>query len=485
VATIVAVTIIVPLAPAATRPAVAATAPAVVGHPDALGYLTGPDVSSWNHPNGAPISWGQVAAAGNSFAFVKATEGPAAVGGSFYTNPYFAGDFGAAASSGLARGAYDFARPALPLATASAQADAFVSVAGTLHGPHDLPPVLDLEVTGGLAPGDLINWVATWLSRVQFLTGRAPMIYSSPNFWSTSMAGTTAFRNYPLWLASWTAASNPPVIPGGWSHWEFWQFSDNTAVPGMPGTVDMNHFCCSLAALGALIALGSAPSPQLLLRATNNTGVADTSYLYGAPGGGQVLMCDWDGDGVATPATVVNGMWYVTNSTTGGNPQFQFGFGNPTDVPVCGDWNGDGKDTPGVFRNGMWFLTNTTGNPFADVAVGYGDPGDIPVVGDWNGDGVDTIGVVRNLQWFLSDSLAHPTATRVFGYGDGGDIPIVGDWDNNRTTTPGVVRQGIWYLSNTAGNSTADLVFAYGDPGDTPVTGRWHAGGPTTIGVVR
>src|SRR5215475_3414013 len=92
---VVAVAIVAPLTPATAAPAAPpGSAPAVVGHPDALGFLTGPDVSSWNHPNGAPISWGQVAAAGNSFAFVKATEGPTTVGGSFYTNPYFAGDFG-------------------------------------------------------------------------------------------------------------------------------------------------------------------------------------------------------------------------------------------------------------------------------------------------------------------------------------------------------------------------------------------------------
>ena len=133
----------------------------------ALSTVTGPDVSSWNHPSGAPIDWGQVAASGQSFAFIKATEGPAVVGGGYYTNPYFAGDWSGAGSAGLYRGAYDFADPAMPLTTAESQAADFVKVAGRMQGNHDLPPVLDLETTGGLSIPDLITWTATWLSAVQ------------------------------------------------------------------------------------------------------------------------------------------------------------------------------------------------------------------------------------------------------------------------------------------------------------------------------
>ncbi|HBU02156.1 MAG TPA: hypothetical protein DEB20_06395, partial [Acidimicrobiaceae bacterium] len=42
----------------------------------ASAVITGIDVASYQHPNGAPINWQQVAGAGHKFAYVKASEGP-------------------------------------------------------------------------------------------------------------------------------------------------------------------------------------------------------------------------------------------------------------------------------------------------------------------------------------------------------------------------------------------------------------------------
>jgi len=214
--------------------------------------LTGPDVSSWNHPGGASINWRAVRAAGQNFAFVKATQGPSVPGGSFYTNPYYAGDSAGAAAAGLYVGSYDFAVPALPLSTAALQARAFVSVTGSLHGSMQLPPVLDLEQTGGLSAANLRAWVQSWLTEAQHLTGRTPMIYTSPNFWKTALGNTTAMAGYHLWLASWTSASTPGALPGGWSTWTMWQYTDAAAVAGISGTVDLNKYCCTMSNLVAL-----------------------------------------------------------------------------------------------------------------------------------------------------------------------------------------------------------------------------------------
>src|SRR6266511_4388480 len=53
----------------------------------ATAYLVGPDVSSFQHPNGAAINWDTVfGSGGQSFAIVKATEG------TNFTSPTFAGD---------------------------------------------------------------------------------------------------------------------------------------------------------------------------------------------------------------------------------------------------------------------------------------------------------------------------------------------------------------------------------------------------------
>ena len=201
---------------------------------------TGPDVSRWQH--GSPLSWAAVKASGHSFAFVKATEG------SGYTNPYFATDWAGTRDVGLLRGAYHFARPSV--GSAVGQARRFIAVAGTARGAGDLPPVLDLEQSGGLTPTQLTTWTRQFLTETQRLTGRTPIVYTYPNFWRTSMAGTKAFTGYPLWIASYTSAA-APVMPA-WSRWTFWQYSSTSTVSGIAGKADMNRFNGSLTELRAL-----------------------------------------------------------------------------------------------------------------------------------------------------------------------------------------------------------------------------------------
>ena len=206
---------------------------------------------------------------------------------------------------GLFRGAYHFARPALPLTTAALQASAFVSVAGTMGGSLDLAPVLDLEVTGGLSPSDLISWTSTWLSTVHSLTGRLPMVYTSPNFWATAMAGNTSLSGYRLWVADWTTASSPLAVAGWGTRWNFWQYTDAGSIPGITGGVDVSRFNGTRVGLEALAGAEVATTgPALYLRNSVSTGVADASYRFGTPSGGTTLMCDWDGNGSDTPGRV-------------------------------------------------------------------------------------------------------------------------------------------------------------------------------------
>jgi GH25 family lysozyme M1 (1,4-beta-N-acetylmuramidase) len=212
----------------------------------------GIDVSSWNHPGGAPIDWPQVRSAGYSFAFVKADEGPQTPGGRYYVNPYWATDWAAAGAVGMYRGAYHFARPRLPISTAVADARHFVSITGTMRGPRDLPPVLDLEVDGGLRPADLNAWAAAWLAEVERLTGRRPIIYTGYYFWQDRMGATRQFAGYRLWLAQYNGKPAPDKVPSAWGAWSFWQYTSTGSVPGMVGNVDLNRYCCSEASLAAL-----------------------------------------------------------------------------------------------------------------------------------------------------------------------------------------------------------------------------------------
>jgi len=109
---------------------------------------TGPDVSSWQHIDGRLIDWFAVRASGHNFAMVKATEGLN------YVNPYFVPDSLLMRAAGVARGTYHYAHPDLP---PEPQAALYAAVVLGQNGPLDLPPVLDMENSGGLPPADLID----------------------------------------------------------------------------------------------------------------------------------------------------------------------------------------------------------------------------------------------------------------------------------------------------------------------------------------
>jgi len=107
--------------------------------------------------------------------------------------------------------------------------------------------VLDLETANGLSPASMTAWAQTWLSQVSAATGVRPIIYTTPTFWSTSMADTDWFaRNgySVLWIAHWTSAGQPAVPAGSWAAngWSFWQHSSSGVVPGISGAVDLDRY---------------------------------------------------------------------------------------------------------------------------------------------------------------------------------------------------------------------------------------------------
>jgi GH25 family lysozyme M1 (1,4-beta-N-acetylmuramidase) len=221
----------------------------------------GVDVSSWQHPpkSSSDINWAQVAASGQQFAIVKATEGD------YYTNPFLGSDLSAAHAAGLVVGAYHFAIPSLSAIT---QADDFANAIRTMPMPH-LPPVLDIESTGDPADDDMsvtdtVNWTSAFLQRVAADTGTTPMIYVSPSFWQNRFGNSTAFGQYPLWEANYQVSSPAPI--GAWgSNWTLWQYTDCASVSGIAGCVDQSKFNTSTGRdLSNLTApIGNVDSAQL------------------------------------------------------------------------------------------------------------------------------------------------------------------------------------------------------------------------------
>ncbi|MCX4096355.1 glycoside hydrolase family 25 protein [Nocardia sp. alder85J] len=193
---------------------------------------TGPDVSSWQHVDGRMINWSEVRTAGHNFAMLKATEGVT------YLNPYFVADSVLMRNAGIARGTYHYAHPNQ---SPEQQAALYAAVVLGQNGPLDLPPVLDIEESDGLAPAALIDWTHRYLNTVQALTGRTPIVYTYPNFWKSAMANSTEFTRYPLWIADYRG-NEQPEVPGGWPAWTFWQTTDSGFIPGISGKTDMNIY---------------------------------------------------------------------------------------------------------------------------------------------------------------------------------------------------------------------------------------------------
>ena len=195
-----------------------------------LGAPKGIDVAAHQHPGGTPIDWSKVRTDGQSFAFVKATEG------GDWVNPHYVEDIQAANAAGLKTGAYHYARPAGDATTQAANFAAQIALAPD----QTLPPALDIEVTEGKSAAQLEQWIEEFTSELKRLTGRTPMIYTYKYFWMGQMNNSQKFSNMPLWLAAYQDEAPDPV--GGWKNLSFWQRSGSGRVAGIPTDVDLNLF---------------------------------------------------------------------------------------------------------------------------------------------------------------------------------------------------------------------------------------------------
>jgi lysozyme len=197
---------------------------------------TGIDVS---HIQGA-VDWSAVVATGQSFVFIKATQGITVV------DPQFAANWQGAGAVGLKRGPYHFYQPG---DDPQAQAEHFL--ASITLGESDLPAVLDIETaveSGGSseAGAQLVQDISTWLKKVESATGKKPVIYTSPGFWNN--LGDHDFGAYPLWVAEYGVDAPKPVA--GWSTWTLWQFSESGAIAGIGTAVDLSKLNASSSLVG-------------------------------------------------------------------------------------------------------------------------------------------------------------------------------------------------------------------------------------------
>lgn len=180
----------------------------------------GVDVSHYQ-PN---IDWATVHKTQN-FAYSKATEGTK------YKDNTFAKNYQGMKSAGMKRGAYHFFRASKD---AVAQADFFAAtiLAQGFDAGSDLAPMLDVEVTDGVSPAEVVSGVRAFLGAAQKKLGVTLVLYTGPSFW-TSTLGNPDLSSNPLWIAHYTKAAKPK-IPSHWSSYSIWQFSEHVPVAGIP-----------------------------------------------------------------------------------------------------------------------------------------------------------------------------------------------------------------------------------------------------------
>ncbi|MFJ7749210.1 GH25 family lysozyme [Arthrobacter sp. NPDC097144] len=184
--------------------------------------IQGMDVSSHQ----GNVDWNRAWAQGSRFAYAKATEGTG------YKNPNFGQQYGGSYGVGMVRGAYHFALP--NVSSAVEQANYFVNNGGGWSADgRTLPPLLDIEYNPYTSLGNtcynmsqtqMVNWIKAFSNQVKARTGRAPMIYTTTDWWSYCTGNSAAFGENPLHIANYNEVGAGP-LPASWGFYSLWQYS--------------------------------------------------------------------------------------------------------------------------------------------------------------------------------------------------------------------------------------------------------------------
>jgi GH25 family lysozyme M1 (1,4-beta-N-acetylmuramidase) len=236
--------------------------------------VLGLDVSGFQ----GTVEWNQVAGAGKSFAFVKATEG-------MNTNDAdFGPDVIGCLDNEITVGAYHLGHPDDYPTTTDAASEAqhfvdYVNSQGSEYGfdyftAGNLRPVLDIEYNDADDPsgsyGDLSAWCLAWLNEVYNLTGVKGIIYTTQSYASE----LTGLSNFPLWVADPDGSATVVPSTGNWSTWAVKQYTGDPpnptgSCPGVTGNVDLDVLNSGSTTLGNL-EIGQAGSTPTISSVSPN-----------------------------------------------------------------------------------------------------------------------------------------------------------------------------------------------------------------------
>ena len=379
--------------PARAPSGAANSAQSLAAGPPAGYDINGIDVSSNDYSNGHPPNWAARKAAGDEFAYVKATEA------TDYHNPYFGADYRTAKRAGLYVGAYAFGRPDLD--NAAGQANYFADRLKWARDGKTLPPFVDLEWPYpaldlpdcyGLSASQMVSWISTFLTTLEGRIGVRPMIYTNVNWWNPCTDSSAAFSQYGLDISS--CLPSPPSVPGWGTRWTFWQYD----IPGCGyGVHDFDVFNGNLDQLASLA--GEEPAVEEpaanLSGDVNGDGRADLVAINAA----DIWVALSTGTAIAAPT-----QWSpVALQGTVGN--------------LLGDVNGDGRaDIVAINDTDLWVALSTgtafsTPTQWSPVAR-QGTVGNM--LGDVNSDGrADLVAINHADIWVtLSTGTAFTTPTQ-------------------------------------------------------------------------
>ena len=216
----------------------------------------GLDVSHWQSSS---VDWKKVATV-KRYAQTRSGDG-------LGTDETFQRNYKGARDAGMIVGAYEYVRPTLAVQDQAKHLLDQLAQAG--FGPSDLPPMLDVERTGvhsndGL---EIAEAMLLWLHVVESALKVRPLIYAGA-FFASNVAidhmpvngkmrpalaqALTQLAGYPVMSPAYVKV---PVIGKPWTHWTFWQFTDQGPVDGVPSKgCDQSVFRGDLRALQEFVA---------------------------------------------------------------------------------------------------------------------------------------------------------------------------------------------------------------------------------------
>ena len=221
----------------------------VLGHPerwdDWRTFFVAPDVERFpvrgidvSHHQGV-IDWQRVKASGQTFAFIKATEG------ADFRDTRFSQNWQLARQHGLVTGAYHFFTFCSP---GLAQAENFLAVA-PLEAPL-LPLAVDVEFTGNCVGWESVDEIRrelrAFVELVEQRVGHSPLLYTTEDVRRELVP--VELHGHGYWVRSLWGQPSDDIA------WQFWQYSDTGRVPGISGQVDLNVFVGQPAAWSELLA---------------------------------------------------------------------------------------------------------------------------------------------------------------------------------------------------------------------------------------